>query len=96
MKKPSEDFVDLIYQLYGDEYNDEVEDFSLGGLDWFPEQKAQYKNLAAFQRELDEQGIKLSTGKILITGGCCLQKLAEKSGRCMKILLLPYQMVEKV
>lgn len=71
MKNPSQDFIDLICRLYGDCYNDEEEDSAPGGLDWFPGKKAQHKSLAAFQRELEEQGIRLSTGKIrkiLITG----------------------------
>ena len=70
---PSRQFVDRICQLYGDSYDDREEDSSPGGLDWKPGQKSMHKSLGVFQRELDELGIKLTTGKIkkiLITGGC--------------------------
>ncbi len=70
---PSRQFVDRICQLYGDSYDDREEDSSPGGLDWRPGQKSMHKSLGVFQRELDELGIKLTTGKIkkiLITGGC--------------------------
>ena len=70
---PSKEFVDLICRLYGDSYDDRVEDSAPGGLDWAPGKTAQHKSLGAFQKELEEQGIKLSTSnilKILITGGC--------------------------
>ena len=70
---PSRQFVDRICQLYGDSYDDREEDSSPGGLDWKPGQRSLHKSLISFQRELDELGIKLTTGKIkkiLITGGC--------------------------
>ena len=73
MSTPSGEFVDQICRLYGDVYDDRVEESAPGGLDWKPGQKSMHKSLIAFQRELAEEGIKLTTGKIkkvLITGGC--------------------------
>lgn len=70
---PSRQFVERICHLYGDVYDDREEDFAPGGLDWKPGQRSFHKSLVFFQRELDELGIKLTTGKIkkiLITGGC--------------------------
>ena len=70
---PSKDFINRICQLYGDSYDDREEDSAPGGFDWKPGQKSMHKSLGVFQRELDELGIKLTTGKIkkiLITGGC--------------------------
>ena len=69
---PSKDYVELICRLYDDVYDDQEEDSAPGGLDWKPGQKAKHKSLGAFQRELEKEGIKLTTGKIkkiLITGG---------------------------
>ena len=73
METPSGDFVEMICRLYGDRFDDTEEDAAPGGLDWVPGQKARHKSLVVFQRELEELGISLSTGKIrkiLITGGC--------------------------
>ena len=70
---PSRQFVERICHLYGDVYDDREEDSAPGGLDWKPGQRSLHKSLVFFQRELDELGIKLTTGKIkkiLITGGC--------------------------
>ena len=70
---PSKEYVNLICQLYGDKYDDREEDSKPKGLDWEPGVKAAHKGLAAFQRELEEKGIKLSRSKIqkiLITGAC--------------------------
>lgn len=72
-KDPSGDFIKMICSLYGDTYDDREEDSSPGGADWQPGAKAAHLSLGAFQRELKEKGIKLSTAKIrkiLITGGC--------------------------
>ena len=69
---PSGEFIEMICRMYGDEYNDEAEDSAPGGLDWVPGMKARHKSLEAFRRELEENGIHMSTGKIrkiLITGG---------------------------
>lgn len=73
MQDPSKEYIEFICRLYGDVYDDREEDSAPGGLDWTPGKTAQHKSLAAFQRELEEQGIKLSSSKllkILITGGC--------------------------
>jgi len=70
---PSRQFVERICHLYGDVYDDREEDSAPGGLDWKPGQRSLHKSLVSFQWELDELGIKLTTGKIkkiLITGGC--------------------------
>ena len=69
---PSKDFINRICRLYGDTYDDREEDSSPGGLDWKPGQRSLHKSLVSFQRELAEEGIVLTTGKIkkiLITGG---------------------------
>ena len=69
---PSKDFINRICHLYGDTYDDREEDSSPGGLDWKPGQRSLHKSLVSFQRELAEEGIVLTTGKIkkiLITGG---------------------------
>lgn len=79
---PSEEFIKYICDLYGDVYDDRIEDsrppaagfeHKEPGGDWIPGQVASHKSLIAFQRELSEKGIKLSSSKIrkiLITGGC--------------------------
>lgn len=68
--------------LYGDVYDDRLEDCKppaacdavrTPGKDWVPGQVANHKSIIAFQRELEDKGIKLSSSKIrkiLITGGC--------------------------
>ena len=71
-KDPSGDYISYICSLYGDVYDDREEDSAPGGADWVPGAKAAHLSLAAFQRELKEKGIELSTAKIrkiLITGG---------------------------
>lgn len=70
---PSQEYINFICNLYNDTYDDREEDSRPGGESWEPGVKARHKSLAAFKRELEEQGIKLSTSKILkilITGGC--------------------------
>ena len=70
---PSADYISFICSLYNDIYDDRVEDTKPGGLDWIPGVTAEHKSLAAFQKELAGQGIKLSRSKlqkILISGGC--------------------------
>ena len=72
-KDPSGDFIRHICDLYGDVYDDREEDSRPGGEDWEPGMKAAHLSLAAFQKDLKEKGIELSTAKIrkiLITGGC--------------------------
>ena len=73
MNTPSTDYINYICSLYGSSYDDRIEDTKPGGADWFPGMQADHKSLMAFQKELAEQGIKLSRSKlqkILITGGC--------------------------
>lgn len=79
MKKsnPSRNFITMICRLYGDRYDDREEDAAPGGQDWHPGKQARHKSLTAFQRELKDQGISLSTTKIrkiLITGECWTTK----------------------
>ena len=76
---PTAEYISYICNLYGDVYDDRLEDckppaagesFRVPGKDWVPGQIANHKSLIAFQRELEEKEIKLSSSKILITGGC--------------------------
>lgn len=79
--EPSLEYINYICSLYGDIYDDRVEDckpptagesYREAGQDWMPGQTANHKSLIAFQRELEDMGIKLSSSKIrkiLITGG---------------------------
>ena len=79
---PTKEYIDKICTLYGDTYDDRIEDcrppaagdsYRTPGEDWVPGQIADHKSLIAFQRELADKGIKLSYSKIrkiLITGGC--------------------------
>ena len=78
----SREYIDHICELYGDVYDDRIEDCrppAAGedirdpGEDWMPGKEADHKSLNAFQKELMDMGIKISTSKIrkiLITGGC--------------------------
>ena len=79
---PTSEYIEYICRLYGDVYDDRLEDCKppaagdvvrTPGKDWFPGQVANHKSIIAFQRELEDQGIKLSSSKIrkiFITGGC--------------------------
>ena len=79
---PTADYIEYICSMYGDVYDDRVEDckppaagdaIRTPGKDWVPGQLANHKSIIAFQRELEDKGIKLSSSKIrkiLITGGC--------------------------
>lgn len=72
MNTPSTDYINYICALYGSSYDDRVEDTKPGGADWIPGMQADHKSLAAFQKELEGQGTRLSRSKlqkILITGG---------------------------
>lgn len=81
-QEPSKEYIEYICNLYGDLYDDRVEDckppaagddFRDPGEDWRPGKEADHKSLSAFQRESNARGIKLSSSiirKILITGGC--------------------------
>ena len=89
---PSKEFINLICREYGDSFNDEIEDAAPGGVDWFPGRKAQHKSLAAFQRELKEKGICLSTGKIrkiLITGNLWSTERSREVGTMYEELTMP-------
>ena len=78
---PTAEYIEYICSLYGDVYDDRVEDckppaagdtIRTPGKDWVPGQVANHKSIIAFQRELEDKGIKLSSSKIrkiLITGG---------------------------
>lgn len=86
-EKITQEFIDKICSLYGDSYDDTEEDSSLGGSDWAPGKTAQHKSLRAFQEELEEKGIRLSTGKIrkiLITGGVYSTQLSRSISREME------------
>lgn len=81
-KTPSVEYIEHICDLYGDTYDDRIEDckpptaggeLRNPGEDWIPGQEANHKSLTAFSKELEDAGIKLSSSKIrkiLITGGC--------------------------
>ena len=78
---PTTEYIEYICSLYGDVYDDRLEDckppaagdaIKTPGKDWVPGQVANHKSIIAFQRELEDKGIKLSSSKIrkiLITGG---------------------------
>ncbi len=82
MITPSQEYIEQICRLYGDAYDDRIEDSRPpaagearrdAGEDWVPGQIAAHKSLSYFKDELEGQGIRLSTSKIkkiLITGGC--------------------------
>ena len=79
---PTAEYIEYICSLYDDVYDDRLEDckppaagdtIRTPGKDWVPGQVANHKSIIAFQRELEDKGIKLSSSKIrkiLITGGC--------------------------
>lgn len=92
MSTPSKDYIELICRLYGDKYDDQEEDSAPGGADWQPGMKARHKSLAAFKRELEEEGISLTTGKIkkiLITGGCWSTERSREVGYLYEDLTTP-------
>lgn len=79
---PSNEYIKHICDLYNDYYDDRIEESNpptagnnpkTAGEDWHPGVLAAHKSLVAFQKELEEEGIRLSTSKIkkiLVTGGC--------------------------
>ena len=81
-QEPSKEYIEYICNLYGDIYDDRIEDckppaagddFRDPGEDWKPGQEADHKSLSVFQKELKAIGINLSSSKIrkiLISGGC--------------------------
>lgn len=92
---PTAEYVAYICSLYGDTYDDRDEDSRPGGEDWIPGEKALHLSLSAFQKELEEQGISLSTAKIrkiLITGGCW----STKRSRDVAELYEKYQSISRV
>ena len=69
MTTPSQEYIEMICSLYGSSYDDRIENTSPptagdepreAGADWMPGTTANHKSLISFQRELREQGIKLS------------------------------------
>lgn len=92
---PTAEYVAYICSLYGDTYDDRDEDSRPGGEDWIPGEKALHLSLSAFQKELEEQGISLSTAKIrkiLITGGCW----STERSREVQELYEKYQSISRV
>jgi len=68
-QEPSKEYIEYICTLYGDIYDDRIEDckppaagddFRDPGEDWRPGREAEHKSIVAFQRELNAMGIKLS------------------------------------
>ena len=95
---PSKEYIDYICSLYGDIYDDRIEDCKPpaagaerreAGSCWMPGQVADHKSLGAFQKELEEMGIKLSTSKIkkiLVSGGCWTTERSREIGRLFGVL----------
>lgn len=102
-KTPSKEYIDYICSLYGDVYDDRIEDcrppaagyeFREAGADWAPGREADHKSLNAFQRQLKEEGILLSSTKIrkiLISGGCW----STERSREVTALFIKYTKTEK-
>ena len=79
--EPTKKFIQFICSLYDDVYDDRLENSAPPakgkektepGEDWIPGVEANHKSLEKFRKELEAEGIKLSTSKIrkvLITGG---------------------------
>lgn len=98
---PSREYVEYICNLYADVYDDRLEDcrppaagdaLRDAGEDWKPGQVAEHKSLAAFQKELEVQGIKLSTSKIrkiLITGGCWTTERSREIAELLEYYISP-------
>lgn len=104
MKKgvtPSKEFIEYICNLYGDVYDDRIEDcrppaagdeYREAGMDWRPGQAADHKSLGAFRKELQSMGIELSTSKIrkiLITGGCWTTERSREIQELFDLYTLP-------
>lgn len=95
---PSREYIEYICSLYGDIYDDRIEDCKPptagserreAGSCWVPGQVADHKSLGAFRKELEEMGIKLSTSKIkkiLVSGGCWTTKRSREIGRMFGVL----------
>ena len=106
MKKettPSREYIDYICTLYGDIYDDRIEDSrppAAGGLyrdpggEWIPGKTAQHKSLNVFQKQLRDMGIQISTSKIrkiLITGGCWTTERSREVDRRTECFYCIYQ-----
>ena len=90
---PTKEYIDKICILYGTPYDDRIEDSrppaagnsnKVPGEDWTPGKKAKHKSLIAFQKELREEGINISTSKIkkiLISGGCWSTDTSRRIGK---------------
>ena len=75
-KNISQEYINTICKLYNDIYDDRIENTCsptagnspcTPGEDWAPGQRTEHKSLSIFQRELQENGISLSTSKIKVT-----------------------------
>lgn len=98
---PSKEYIDYICSLYGDVYDDRVEDcrppaagtaYRNPGSQWAPGQTADHKSLTAFHRQLEEMGIHLSSSKIrkiLVTGGCWSTCRSREIGQLFKAYTKP-------
>ena len=105
---PSKEYIDYICSLYGDVYDDRIEDSKPptagaerreAGSDWVPGQVADHKSLGAFRKELEEMGIKLSTSKIkkiLVSGGCWTTERSREIGRLFGVLTKTAEVVYKL
>ena len=95
------DYISYICALYGDIYDDRIEDckpptagndFRTAGVDWLPGETAAHKSLIVFQRELEDMGIMLSSSKIrkiLITGGRWSTERSRQIGKLFDIYTKP-------
>ena len=100
---PSKEYINFICELYGDIYDDRIEDCkppTAGaeirdpGKDWNPGQEANHKSLNAFQKELTSMGIKISTSKIrkvLITGGVWTTERSRKVAELFECFTKPVE-----
>lgn len=98
---PTAEYIEYICSLYGDGYDDRLEDCKppaagdavrIPGKDWVPGQVANHKSIIAFQRELEDLGIKLSSSKIrkiLITGGCWSTERSREIEALFNYYILP-------
>ena len=100
-QEPSKEYINYICCLYGDIYDDRIEDsrppaagddFRNPGEDWKPGQIADHKSLVVFQKELKAMGISLSTSKIrkiLITGNCWTTERSREISELFEIYTAP-------
>ena len=105
---PSNEFIRQICDIYNDYYDDRIEESNpptagnnpkTAGEDWRPGVTAAHKSLVAFQKELEEEGICLSTSKIkkiLVTGGCWTTARSRQVQELYVLLLRPFSPVARV